>query len=75
MGSLLTPSITAPPAPPPPPPPANPPTYASATGAASANGARTRMQAAAGAGFGDTLFTGPQGAGAAPTAKQQLLGT
>ena len=72
---FLAPSIQNPPAPPPPPPSANPPMYASSGVQASAAGAKQRMQAAAGAGFENTLFTGPQGTAAGPVAKQQLLGT
>lgn len=40
-----------------------------------APGAGNRKRAAEGAGFEGSLFTGPQGAAAAPTTKQQLLGT
>ncbi len=75
MGSLFTPNIQGPPPPPPPPPPANPPVYASNQTQNAGQGARQRMQAAAGAGFEGSLFTGPQGAAAPSTAKQQLLGT
>lgn len=74
MGFLSPPTPPTPPPPPPLPPP-NPPTYASAGVQASGAGAKTRMNAAAGAGFEGSLFTSPQGAGAAPSAKQQLLGT
>ncbi len=72
---FLSPQIAAPPPPPPIPPAANPPTYASAGVQAAGAGQAQRMRAAAGVGFDNTLFTGPQGATAAPTAKQQLLGT
>lgn len=66
-------SMPTPPAPPPPPPAANPPTYASS--AVQGAGASNRKKAAEGAGFEGSLFTGPQGAAPAPTAKQGLLGT
>jgi hypothetical protein len=72
---FLSPSMQTPPAPPPPPPAATPPIYAGSDVQSSAAGAKRRMQAAAGAGFENTLFTGPQGAASGPTAKQQLLGT
>lgn len=65
----------APPPPPPPPPAANPPTFANAGVQASGQGAKSRMAAAADAGFEGSLFTGPQGTGSGPTTKQQLLGT
>jgi hypothetical protein len=70
-------AAAAPPPPPPPPPPANPPTYANSSVQAAGQGARSRMMAAAGAGLDNTLFTSPQGVGAAatPTTKTQLLGT
>ncbi len=75
MGSLFSPQINAPPPPPPPPPAASPPIFASAGVQNAGEGARKRMQAAAGAGFEGSLFTGPQGAAAPQTTKQQLLGT
>lgn len=64
------PQQAAPPPPPPLPPAANPPTYASS--AIQATGAAARKRAAEGAGFEGSLFTGPQGADAGPTAKQRL---
>jgi hypothetical protein len=50
--------------PPPPPPAANPPVAANSTASAAASGARSRMAAAAGAGFENTLMT-PASTGAA----------
>lgn len=74
MGFLSGPSAAnSPPPPPPLPPAANPPTYASS--GIQATGAASRKKAAEGAGFEGSLFTGPQGAAAGPTAKQSLLGT
>lgn len=75
MGFLSPPQAPTPPPPPPVPPPANPPTYGNAGVQAAGAGARARMKAAEGAGFGDSLFTGPQGTAAGATTKQQLLGT
>jgi hypothetical protein len=76
MGGLFGDNSAQVPPPPPPPPAAAPPTYANANVQAGASGAKQRMQAAAGAGFANTLFTGPQGVagGASDTAKQTLGG-
>lgn len=63
---------SGPPPPPPVPPAANPPTYANSAVQAAGG---TRKRAAEGSGFEGSLFTSPQGAMAAPSAKQQLLGT
>lgn len=65
MAALFSkPDIPPPPAPPP--PPANPPTAASSTIQADGAQQRSRLAAAAGMGYGDTLKTGPQGAPITP---------
>ena len=79
MGGLFGGNSSQPPPPPAPPPAAAPPTYASSTVQAGAQGAKQRMEAAAGAGFANTIFTSPQGvqnnpSGPGFTAKQTLGG-
>jgi hypothetical protein len=62
MGAIFGgPKIPAPP--PPPPPPPNPPTAASGTVSAAGAAQRAQASAAAGAGFDNTLLTGPGGVG------------
>ncbi len=67
-------SPSIPSAPPPPPPPPNPPTIASSAVSQAGAQERTRLAAAAGSGFGETIASSPEGAAPAATVQKQLLG-
>jgi hypothetical protein len=73
MGFLSGPQISAPPAPPPLPPAAMPATMANAQVSQAAANQRAAAAAASGAGYGDTLKTGPQGVMGKPTTAAKSL--
>jgi len=74
MGAMMGGSAKAPP---PPPPPANAPTMASTDVASNIAASQTRMRAAAGAGFSNTVKNtgGAAGTAGAPITTKPLLGS